>query len=132
MPARNLGSLKAAVKTATDAMAPTWIWTWGGKCFGYREGDSLFTYEGKEAGRFVGAEIYGVDGRYIGEVRNAEDGQRLITSLYKKSRIIGGGFYPAHHHTFSKPADRREEQLYTGYEDFPAPQVTKKSVAKSA
>ena len=31
-----------------------WLWNWGGKCFGYREGDSLFTYFGKEIGRFDG------------------------------------------------------------------------------
>ena len=31
-----------------------WLWNWGGKCFGYRDGESLFTYFGKEAGRFDG------------------------------------------------------------------------------
>jgi hypothetical protein len=34
-----------------------WFWNWGGECFGYREGDSLFTYFGKEVGRFDGEEI---------------------------------------------------------------------------
>lgn len=29
-----------------------WLWNWGGECFGYREGDSLFTYFGHEVGRF--------------------------------------------------------------------------------
>ena len=32
-----------------------WFWNWGGECFGYREGDSLFTYFGKEVGRMVPA-----------------------------------------------------------------------------
>ena len=35
----------------------------GGECFGYRDGDSLFTYFGREAGRFDGEEIYGSKGR---------------------------------------------------------------------
>jgi hypothetical protein len=26
-----------------------WSWNWGGECFGYRDGESLFTYLGKEA-----------------------------------------------------------------------------------
>ena len=25
-----------------------WFWNWGGECFGYRDGDSLFTYFDKE------------------------------------------------------------------------------------
>jgi len=41
-----------------------WFWNWGGECFGYRDGESLFTYFGKEAGRFDGERIYGSDGRY--------------------------------------------------------------------
>ena len=45
-----------------------WFWNWGGECFGYRNGESLFTYFGKEAGRFDGEEIYGSNGRYPGEV----------------------------------------------------------------
>jgi hypothetical protein len=45
-----------------------WFWNWGGECFGYRDGESLFTYFGKEAGRFDGEEIYGSNGRYLGEV----------------------------------------------------------------
>jgi hypothetical protein len=31
-----------------------WFWNWGGECFGYRDGESLFTYFGKEAWRFDG------------------------------------------------------------------------------
>ena len=45
-----------------------WLWNWGGECFGYREGDSLFTYFGHEVGRFDGEEIFGSNGRYLGEV----------------------------------------------------------------
>src|SRR5258708_40022547 len=64
------------------------LWTWGGVCFGYRRDASLFTYDGVEVGRFVGAEVFGADGSYLGEVRRTEEGggDRLITSSYKKSR----------------------------------------------
>ncbi len=58
-----------------------WFWNWGGECFGYRDGDSLFTYFGREAGRFDGEEIYGSNGRYLGEVMSDN---RLITSRSKK------------------------------------------------
>jgi hypothetical protein len=58
----------------------TWLWTWGGKCFGYRDGDDLWTYDGQHVGRFHGDEIYGRDGRYLGEVMNES---RLITNKAK-------------------------------------------------
>jgi hypothetical protein len=111
-------------------MAPSWLWTWGGACFGYRRGDSLFTYDGREAGRFSGSEIYGVDGGYLGELSNASDGERLITNQYKKSRTISGCFSPTHNRAFNRPADRAREPLYTGHEDFPTPKMVKKSVAR--
>lgn len=129
MTVRNLGSLRTAVATASAAMEPSWLWTWGGVCFGYRRGDSLYAYDGKEVGRFSGAEIYGPDGRYIGELSNASDGERLITNVYKKSRVTSG-FAPTHHHSFSKPADRPEEPLYAGHEDFPRPKLAKRSAAR--
>ena len=66
----------------------TWYWTWGGTCFGYRRGESLFTHDGREVGRFQGDEIYGADGRYLGEVRKDK---RLITALSKKSRTKSKG-----------------------------------------
>jgi hypothetical protein len=57
-----------------------WFWTWGGKCFGYRTGDNLFTYDGRQAGRFYGDEVYGSDGHYLGEIKN----NNLITHSAKK------------------------------------------------
>jgi hypothetical protein len=44
-----------------------WFWNRGGECFGYPEGDSLFTYYGLEVGRFDGEELFGSNGRYLGE-----------------------------------------------------------------
>lgn len=58
-----------------------WMWNWGGKCFGYRDGDDLWTYDGKHVGRFYGSEIYGPDGRYLGEVMSQN---RLITNRAKR------------------------------------------------
>jgi hypothetical protein len=61
-----------------------WLWNWGGEYFGYREGDSLFTYFGHEVGRFDGEEIFGSNGRYLGEVMSDN---RQITSQSKKSWV---------------------------------------------
>jgi hypothetical protein len=62
-----------------------WFWNWGGECFGYRDGDSLFSYFGKEVGRFDGEEIYGSNGRYLGEVMSgvSSDFQRESHSTRK-------------------------------------------------
>ena len=62
-----------------------WFWNWGGECFGYREGDSLF----KEVGRFDGEEIYGSYGRCLGEVMSDN---RLITTA--KKSWARGEFWP--------------------------------------
>jgi hypothetical protein len=39
-----------------------WFWNWGGESSGNRQGDSVFTYFGKEVGRFDGEEILGSNG----------------------------------------------------------------------
>ena len=57
-----------------------WLWTWGGECFGYRRDDRLFTHKGLQVGKFYGDEVYGSDGRYLGEVK----GDRLITETSRK------------------------------------------------
>ena len=67
-----------------------WLWTWGGKCFGYRSGDDLRTYDGRHVGRFHGDDVFGPDGRYLGEAR----GKRLITHLSKKRNRSRGRFTP--------------------------------------
>jgi len=119
-------SFRAALEE--EALTPQWLWTWNGVCFGYRRGDSLFTCGGIEVGRFSRAELYGVDGRYLGEVRSTGDGDRLITSSYKKS-CTAAAFVP----TFDrapkgKPLDRPGQPLYCGYEDFPLPETAASKV----
>jgi hypothetical protein len=78
-----------------------WLWNWGGECFGYREGDSLFTYFGKEIGRFDGEEIFGNNGRYLGEVMSDN---RLITSRSKKS-WVRGSFGPRRSGSYARYAN---------------------------
>ena len=64
-----------------------WLWTWGGECFGYHEGDELWTYNGRHVGRFDRhEEVYARDGRYLGEVMSND---RLITKTSKK--VVAAG-----------------------------------------
>ena len=58
-----------------------WLWTWGGKCFGYKDGENLWTYSGKHVGKFSGDEIYDKNGHYLGVLIN----DKLITNKSKKS-----------------------------------------------
>jgi hypothetical protein len=38
-------------------IAGEWFWTWGGKCFGYRDGNDLWIHDGHHVGRFDGDEV---------------------------------------------------------------------------
>src|SRR4051794_10833188 len=104
-----------------------WLWTWSGQSFGYRRGASLFTYDGAEVGRFVDAEIYGVDGKYLGELKRTEDGDRLITSSYKGSRVQPP-FLPNCEQARPHAPERLALPLYCGHEDFPLPEVLSRRV----
>jgi hypothetical protein len=117
---------QAAKTLREDAqvVGPDWLWTWRGVCFGYRLENSLFTHDGVEVGRFSGAEVYGVDGRYLGEIGKAVDGGRLTTNSYKKSRTVTA-FVPTFDCGHGRPADHVPEPLYVGYEEFPSPEMTK-------
>ena len=103
---------------------PDWLWTWKGICFGYREADSLFTHDGVEVGRFFGVEVYGCDGRYLGEIGQAEDGARLMASVYKKSRTRPT-FVPTVKNERKRLKGRAPEELFMGHEEFPSPEVIK-------
>jgi hypothetical protein len=73
-----------------------WLWTCGGRSFGYREGDSLWTRAGRNVGRFVGSEVFGPDGRYLGEMLGSS---RLITCR-SKIAFSNVGFTPLAVRTF--------------------------------
>lgn len=94
------------------------VWTWGGKYFGYLDGEDLWTHDGRHVGKRNGDDIYGPDGRYLGEVMNND---RLITNLSKTSW---------RRYSFSRWAPRAGivpfvdyvgYVMYAGHEDFPAP-----------
>ena len=118
------------------AVRPQPVWTWNGRCFGYRRRNSLFTYDGFEVGRFVGSEVYGPDGYYLGELRGTEDldglrsagdSLRLITSSYKKARMVEE-FKPTRQPGKSREPNRMPAPVYCGYEDFPSPEVLRRVV----
>ena len=94
------------------------VWTWGGKSFGYFDGENLWTYDGKHVGKRKGDEIYGPGGNYIGEVMGEN---RLITNLSKKGRR-SGSFSP-----HGRRVGRVQNINYigyvmqVGYTDFPHP-----------
>lgn len=94
-----------------------WFWTWGGECFGYRRDDRLFAYHGKQAGRFYDDEVYGSDGRYLGEIKSQN---RLITNMGKKGRVRSI-FTPVIAGSNARYANRAGNAMYAGYEDFPSP-----------
>jgi len=92
-----------------------WYWTWGGRCFGYRNGDNLFTSNGTNIGYFNGEEVYAcTDGKYLGELKNG----KLITNQSKKHKrlsprvqVVGG--------SYASYVDHVGYVMYSGHEDFP-------------
>jgi hypothetical protein len=101
-------------------MADQHYWTWGGTYFGYRIGDNLFTHGGKHVGKFHDeGEIYGADGRYLGEVRRE---RRLITKRSKQARRRAR-FIPRTRTPRMRRMNYVGYVMYAGYEDFPAPDV---------
>ena len=96
-----------------------WLWTWGGKCFGYLNGHDLWTHDGKHVAKKSGNEIYGSDGRYLGEIMSED---RLITNISKKS-WRGPAFVPyGRCGAYAKYADYAGYDMYAGHEDFPPPE----------
>ena len=94
-----------------------WFWTWGGECFGYRRDDKLFTYRGLQVGRFHEDEVYGSDGRYLGEIKSEK---RLITNCSKKTKRRSP-FAPTRGGSYARYANYGGYGMYSGYEDFPSP-----------
>ena len=94
-----------------------WMWNWGGECFGYRDGDALFAYHGKQVGKFEGEEVYGADGRYLGEVMNQN---RLITNR-AKAGWRKFSFTPTRRGGYARYAGYAGFAMYAGHEDFPSP-----------
>lgn len=97
-----------------------WLWTWGGQCFGYRDGDDLRTYDGRHVGKFRGDTVYDRHGNYLGELKNDN---RLIRRQ-SGSSVRGYSFTPwAKNAAYAKYADYPGYAMYAGYEDFPSPET---------
>jgi len=95
-----------------------WVWTWGGRSFGYFDGADLWTHDGKHVGRRQGDEIYGPDGAYLGEVMNED---RLITHQGKHS-WRSGSFAPyAKRAPYVNYVNYVGYIMYVGHTDFPPP-----------
>jgi hypothetical protein len=92
-----------------------WLWNWGGECFGYREGESLFTYFGKEIGRFDGEEIFGNNGRYGRGHERPPDHEAV------QEKLGEGSFGPRRSGSYARYANYAGYAMYAGYEDFPRP-----------
>jgi hypothetical protein len=96
-----------------------WLWTWGGTCFGYRDGDNLWTHDGRHAGRFVGDEVYDRNGAYLGEIMSSN---RLITSRARRG-WHRPGFIPLPQRTaYPRYTNNPGYTLPPGYGDFPSPE----------
>ena len=92
------------------------VFTWSGTCFGHKDGDRLWNHRGRHVGTFIGSEIYGTDGRYLGELRNG----KLITKKSKKSKRRSGFTPRMNRSPRVKSVDRVGSVMLAGYEDFPA------------
>ena len=91
------------------------MFTWGGRSFGYKDGENLWTYTGKHVGRFHGNEAYGPDGRYLGELRN----NKLITKTSKRSRSRGPFTPRTSRMGRVKTVNRVGSVMLVGYGEFP-------------
>jgi hypothetical protein len=98
-----------------------WLWTWGGKFFGYIDGDDLWSHDGKHVGRFDGDNIFGPDGAYLGEIRDG----RLITNTSRRS--IGRATFVRYGRraSYAKQADCMGYAMPAGYCDFADPDRSK-------
>lgn len=92
-----------------------WLYTWGGRSFGYKDGDRLYTHDGRNVGKFYGNEIYGQDRAYLGEIRN----QILITNTSKKGNRKSGFVQNAGRVGMVNRIDRVGNVMVVGFEDFP-------------
>ena len=93
----------------------TWLWTWGGRSFGYREEDELFTHDGQHIGHFIEEEVYGPDGAYLGEVHQ----ERLIRNKSKAAKRSPSWAPSASRAAIVNYVGYVGYVMIAGYEDFP-------------
>ena len=95
-----------------------WLWTWGGECFGYREGDYLWTYLGKHAGCFHGDEVYASNGWDLGEIKQ---GNRLVVDRSKSGQLKPQFAQAIDRLTCPRNDHYPALTLYLGHKDFLSP-----------
>jgi len=93
-----------------------WLWTWGGESFGFRDGDALFAANGKQVGRFHETEVYGADGRYLGELGDTD---RLLTRRSRLGRKKSA-FAPRVRMARMRRLNRLARLMRIGCQDFPS------------
>lgn len=91
------------------------IHSWGGRYFGYIDGDDLWSGNGNHVGKIVNNEIYGSDGGYLGEIKH----DKLITNISKKSKRKSGFIPFCSRVGVVSLVNHVGNVMYVGYEDFP-------------
>ncbi|WP_420798731.1 4-fold beta flower protein [Aetokthonos hydrillicola] len=94
-----------------------WLWTWSGRCFGYKLENNLWTHDGRHVGRFWGDEIYDSRGYYLGEVKNEN---RLISNISKKNWRKSSYAPYSKRGAYARYANYAGYAMYAGHKDFPA------------
>ncbi|MCZ6538549.1 MAG: response regulator [Chloroflexi bacterium] len=94
------------------------LWTWGGEYFGFRDGENLWTNEGRHVGRVRrNDEVFRPNGAYMGDLIQG----RLIVDWRKTARRASS-FTPSDdrggHTGF---ANREPLDMLIGFKDFPGP-----------
>lgn len=69
-------------------------------------------------GRFAGNEVFGADGRYLGEIHNG----RLIAHSGRSSRRLSGFMPFTNRVGYVNRVDYVGYVMLVGYEDFPRPE----------
>ena len=92
-----------------------WLHTWSGRSFGYRNGDNLYSHDGKHVGKFYGDEVYGSNGFYLGEIKDS----KLITKISKKNQRKSVYTPYVDRVGYVNHVDYVGYVMYAGYEDFP-------------
>lgn len=93
-----------------------WLWSWGGKCVGYKDGDYLWGYDGHNIGKFYGMEVYSPDSCYLFEQYS---NGRLVIDKSKKNKT-NEQYTPLNtREAIDKKDDISGFVLYANFEDLP-------------
>jgi hypothetical protein len=90
-------------------------WSWTGRPVGYRAGNYLYNWSHQAVGHFKGLDVYGPDGRYLGEVRS----RLLIRNPYRADWRSKGFITATGGGTQTRPIPQAELSMLAGFEDFP-------------